>query len=248
MSEKPEEDVYVDNVTKDLVLSEIAAVSSKLDKLIKPTEAYRINYTVVIFVVLLSYIIFIRYYANPTPKSTYQVKRNVDFIKYPKVTHFEDVTEQELNQGYIEQYYIEELFSILEFYLRNENKTCVSLDYVKMKNNKKKLIGVLINNKKDFIPMINPRITGFEDVNVTTKATNFCSPNSTTIFNMRKSIIVDYIYYQYYSNVPIEGMVHSSYMVGSKHDVYLKNINQFEGIVSNCLEIMINKINGFNYC
>jgi len=224
----------LENITL-ILKTNFKSIQDKIDIKQEKQEDTNYKYKILIFT-LISILILIFF---PYSNSIITIKRNIDF-KCPTTIDYIDVTMNELENGLNSTFTFNEGFYIMEKYLRNNNKTCISIDYFNIKNNNKKIAGLLINNKKDFLPIINPRITGHEIHNTTVKINDECHKNKT--ITLHKSIIVDYIYYEKYNRKNKDFIKYYIKFFNKKID-FIHNINQFEGNPSNCLEILIKKFN-----
>lgn len=238
-------DILLIKDLNDLKLEDKISVYEKETKKIKEqitNENFKHN---VIYSIILIFSIIVAskasYHDKKIETNSYIINREINFVKYPNVTKFEDVTEKELKDGYIGDIYLEEIFGMMKNFLKKNNKTCVSFDYFDHKSNNKKIIGFLINNRKDFVNMINPKIIGQEEKKLKIISKDFCKENSTSTFDLHHSITIKYTHQKQYTK-------NFFYISSKKETKILENIIHIDGKESYCLEITIKKINGFIFC
>ena len=241
-------DEDIENLKYEELKTSINELTDEMKEL-RNKKGSGIDFKAVIIILMVGFIVYKSSSTKEGPK-TFQINRDIEFLEYPSSKFFKNVTKSELDSNFIKPYYLDEIFYMMNHHLLKTNKTCMSADYLNIPAKNKRLVGVLINNKRDFIAMINPIITGHENMNVTTIIKNLCKHNTTNTFTLHKSIIVKYTYYQKYLEVPLEKALRGdTYSVlTDKSTLYLQNINQFDGMVSRCLEVTINRINGFIHC
>lgn len=70
------------------------------------------------------------------------------------------ISEKELNGQFIKSsvFSFDDIFGAMENTLRSSNSTCVAMHHYKLNEPAKQMVGMLINNKTDFIMFVNPTI------------------------------------------------------------------------------------------
>jgi hypothetical protein len=143
---------------------------------------------------------------NDSKKYLYEVK-SLELSNNYTTGNIERISKKELNDGIIgnSSYSFDNIFTVIENTLKTSNKTCLAMHHYELNGEAKQLVGLFINDRSNFITMINPKITSksIKDI-IQVKYGN-------KVINRYK-----YIFVSFYYDLLYENKANSMYYINEK--------------------------------
>lgn len=126
-----------------IIEEKISNVIEKNHELLTARTVHR--FLISILVILGISIIMLLFNNSNNIINEYTSKTNT-ILKFSNITDFKNVTINELNNELNSTLTFKEIFNIMKNYSINNNFSCISMDYINIENNNKKIIGFTSGN------------------------------------------------------------------------------------------------------